>query len=77
MPEPKTRSSACSASCCRPRRKQAPCGVISTWLDVKAILVGCLAMQAANPEAAERLTEVVLDGLRSGVSDLALALVEC
>jgi AcrR family transcriptional regulator len=32
--------------------------------DVKAILSGCLAMQAASPEAAERLTEVVLDGLR-------------
>jgi AcrR family transcriptional regulator len=33
--------------------------------DVKAILVGCLAMQASNPDAAERLTEVVLDGLRA------------
>lgn len=33
--------------------------------DVKAILVGCLAMQAANPDAAERLTEVVLQGLRA------------
>jgi AcrR family transcriptional regulator len=34
-------------------------------MDVKAILVGSLAMQAANPAAAERLTEVVLDGLRA------------
>jgi AcrR family transcriptional regulator len=33
--------------------------------DVKAILVGCLAMQAANPDAAQRLTEVVLQGLAS------------
>jgi AcrR family transcriptional regulator len=33
--------------------------------DVKAILVGSQAMQAYNPEAAERLTEVVLDGLRA------------
>ena len=33
--------------------------------DVKAILVGCLAIQAASPDAAERLTEVVLDGLRA------------
>ncbi len=33
--------------------------------DVKAILVGCLAIQEANPDAAERLTEVVLDGLRT------------
>jgi AcrR family transcriptional regulator len=33
--------------------------------DVKAILSGCLAMQAANPAGAERLTEVVLDGLRA------------
>lgn len=32
--------------------------------DVKAILSGCLGVQAANPEAAGRLTEVVLDGLR-------------
>jgi AcrR family transcriptional regulator len=34
--------------------------------DVKAILVGCLAMQDAAPDAADRLTEVVLDGLRAG-----------
>ncbi|WP_006244640.1 TetR/AcrR family transcriptional regulator [Mycolicibacterium tusciae] len=34
--------------------------------DVKAILVGCLAIQDASPNAAERLTEVVLDGLRAG-----------
>jgi len=34
--------------------------------DVKAILVGCLAIQGANPGAAERLTDVVLDGLRAG-----------
>ena len=33
--------------------------------DVKAILVGSQAMQAYHPEAAERLTEVVIDGLRS------------
>lgn len=33
--------------------------------DVKAILVGCLAIQDASPEAAERLVEVVLDGLRA------------
>ena len=33
--------------------------------DVKTILSGCLAMQAANPDTAERLTEVVLDGLRA------------
>jgi AcrR family transcriptional regulator len=33
--------------------------------DVKVILVGCQAMQAYRPEAAERLTEVVLDGLRA------------
>ena len=36
--------------------------------DVKAILGGCLAMQAANPDAAERLTEVVFDGLRAPAS---------
>jgi AcrR family transcriptional regulator len=33
--------------------------------DVKVILVGCQAMQAYKPDAAERLTEVVLDGLRA------------
>jgi AcrR family transcriptional regulator len=32
--------------------------------DVKAIVVGCQAMQAYQPETAARLTEVVLDGLR-------------
>jgi AcrR family transcriptional regulator len=32
--------------------------------DVKAILNGCLSIQAANASQAERLTEVVLDGLR-------------
>lgn len=33
--------------------------------DVKAILNGSLAMQASNPDAAGRLTEVILDGLRA------------
>jgi AcrR family transcriptional regulator len=33
--------------------------------DVKAIVVGCQAMQAYTPDAAQRLTEVVLDGLRA------------
>jgi AcrR family transcriptional regulator len=33
--------------------------------DVKAIVVGCQAMQADTPDAAQRLTEVVLDGLRA------------
>jgi AcrR family transcriptional regulator len=33
--------------------------------DLDAIMVGCQAMQAADPDAAERLTEVVL-GLRAG-----------
>jgi AcrR family transcriptional regulator len=32
--------------------------------EVKAIVVGCQAMQAYRPDMAERLTEVVLDGLR-------------
>jgi hypothetical protein len=34
-------------------------------MDVKAIVVGCQAMQAYTPETAGRLTEVVLDGLRA------------
>ena len=33
--------------------------------DVKALMVGCQAMQSYNDDAAERLTEVVLDGLRT------------
>jgi AcrR family transcriptional regulator len=33
--------------------------------DLKAIVVGTQAMQAVRPDAAERLTEVVLDGLRA------------
>ncbi len=33
--------------------------------DVKAIVVGCQAMQAYKPDAAERLLGVVLDGLRT------------
>ena len=32
--------------------------------DVKAILVGCQAMEAYNPAVADRLTGVVVDGLR-------------
>jgi AcrR family transcriptional regulator len=34
--------------------------------DVKALMVGAQAMQTYKAEAAERLTEVVLDGLRAG-----------
>ena len=33
--------------------------------DVKAMVVGAQAMQAYRPDAAERLIEVVLDGLRA------------
>jgi AcrR family transcriptional regulator len=33
--------------------------------DLKAIVVGTQAMQAVRPDAAQRLTEVVLDGLRA------------
>jgi AcrR family transcriptional regulator len=33
--------------------------------DVKAMVVGCQAMQAYQPDTAERLMEVVLDGLRA------------
>ena len=32
--------------------------------DVKALLTGASAMQAAYPDTAERVTEVFLDGLR-------------
>ena len=33
--------------------------------EVKSILVGCQAMEAYNPELAERVTDVVVDGLRA------------
>ena len=33
--------------------------------DVKALLTGASAMQAAYPDTAERATEVFLDGLRA------------
>ena len=33
--------------------------------DVKALMVGLQAMQSYNDDATERLTEVVLDGLRA------------
>jgi AcrR family transcriptional regulator len=34
--------------------------------EVKALLVGCQAMQTYNGELAERVTDVVFDGLRAG-----------
>jgi AcrR family transcriptional regulator len=34
--------------------------------EVKAILVGCQAMEAYNAQLAERVTDVVIDGLRAG-----------
>jgi AcrR family transcriptional regulator len=34
--------------------------------DVKALMVGAQAIQTYNADAAERLTEVILDGLRAG-----------
>ncbi|MGA5538140.1 TetR/AcrR family transcriptional regulator [Mycolicibacterium nivoides] len=36
-----------------------------TVSDVKALLVGCQAMQAYNDDVAERVTSVVFDGLRA------------
>ena len=33
--------------------------------EVKALLVGCQAMQSYNAELAERVTDVALDGLRT------------
>jgi AcrR family transcriptional regulator len=34
--------------------------------ELKTIMVGCQAMEAYNPELAERVTDVVVDGLRAG-----------
>lgn len=39
-----------------------------TVADVKALLVGCQAMQSYNDDVAERVTSVVFDGLRAGVA---------
>lgn len=36
-----------------------------TVADVKALLVGCQAMQSYNADVAERVTSVVFDGLRA------------
>ncbi|OBK00659.1 TetR/AcrR family transcriptional regulator [Mycobacterium sp. 1245852.3] len=36
--------------------------------EVKAIMVGCQAAEAYNPDLAERVTDVVVDGLRAGRS---------
>ena len=33
--------------------------------EVKSLLVGCQAMESYNPESAERVTGVVIDGLRA------------
>ena len=45
--------------------------------DVKAIVVGCQAMQAYRPDAAERLTRGRPRRAACHLNDLALALVEC
>ena len=37
---------------------------------VKALIVGCLAMQTYNGELAERLVDVVFDGLRTAPTEL-------
>jgi AcrR family transcriptional regulator len=40
--------------------------------EVKALLVGCQAMQSYNAELAERVTDVALDGLRANAISKAL-----
>ena len=66
MPEAEERVlRTCWATCWRPAQKAGPCGGMSTCWTTKAILVGAQAMQAYDHDAAERLTEVVLDGLRA------------
>jgi|GEM_PF-3213233 len=39
-----------------------------TVAEVKALLVGCQAMQGYNADVAERVTDVAFDGLRAGVA---------
>ena len=34
--------------------------------EAKALIIGCQAMQGYNPDVAERVTEIVIDGLRPG-----------
>lgn len=39
-----------------------------TAAEVKALMVGCQAMQGYNADVAEHVTDVVFDGLRAGVA---------
>ena len=47
-PTPRTEFLACSATCCGRRRRRARCARDVDVPDVKALLVGCQAMQAYN-----------------------------
>ena len=56
----------CSATCCARRRRRARCGVMSTCRTSRRSWSDARRCRRYNPDAAERLTEVVLDGLRAG-----------
>ena len=80
-PTPRMHSWPCSTSCCGPPRQAGTARQDIGVREVKAILVGCQAMEAYNSELAERVTDVVVDGLRAGAIGLrpllALAIGEC
>lgn len=47
------------------RRPQGGSAPIAAVADVKTILVKAQVMQSCDPEAAQRLVDVILDGLRT------------
>ncbi len=72
-------SSICSVSCCEAGAAGGHCATVIVDVRGRQGDPGRMPGDARRrqPEAADRLTEVVLDGLRARVSDLALAMVEC
>lgn len=49
--------------CCEPRSRRARCAPMGVH-EVKALLVGCQAMQSYNKDVSRQVTDVVFDGLR-------------
>ena len=62
---PRTHSWPCSATLLRAAQKAGTARRDIGVREVKSILVGCQAMEAYNYALAERVTDVVVDGLRA------------
>ena len=77
MPEAEEDFLGCSVACCARRRRRALCDGDVDVRDVKAILVGCLAMQALQPRRCRPAHRGGPGRAAALASDLALALVEC